>query len=135
MGAPWPHVLLVNDNENGLYLLERAVLRDYPDADMQKCLSAEEALGCWRMVRYDLIITDNRMPQMEGLDFVRAIRAQDGATPIMMLTGSAQVEATAHAAGVSDFVSTGSWEDIRARIRLLLGEASPGSSDPGLLAP
>jgi CheY-like chemotaxis protein len=125
MDAAWPHVLLVNDNENGLYLLERAVLREYPAADVRKCQSAEEALGCWRNTRYDVIITDNRMPQMEGLDLVRTIRAEDGATPIMMLTGSPLVEADARAAGVSDFLSTGSWDDIRARIRLLLGEKRP----------
>ena len=126
MAAPWPRILLVNDSENGLYLLERAVGRDYPAAEVQTCLSAEEALGRWRTARYDLIITDNRMPQMEGLEFVRVIRAEDGATPIMMLTGSPQVEADAHTAGVSAFVSTDSWDEIRARIRLLLGNASLG---------
>ena len=125
MDVAWPQVLLVNDNENGLYLLERAVLREYPSAVVRKCQSAEEALGCWRNTRYDVIITDNRMPHMEGLEFVRLIRAEDGATPIMMLTGSPTVEAEARAAGVSDFLSTGSWDDIRARIRLLLGEKHP----------
>jgi CheY-like chemotaxis protein len=123
MAAAWPRVLLVNDQENGLYLLERALLREYPSAHVQKCQSGELALECWRMMRYDLIITDNRMPQMEGLDLVRAIRAEDRQTAIMMLTGSAHVEADAHAAGVSDFVSTGSWDDIRMRIRQLLGAA------------
>ncbi len=121
MGAPWPHVLLVNDNENGLYLLERAVLREYPAADVHKVQSAEEALQHWRMARFDVIITDNRMPQMEGLDMVRVIRAEDGATPIIMLTGSAHVEKDARAAGVSDFLSSDSFNDIRSRLRLLLG--------------
>jgi len=125
MGASWPHVLLVNDQENGLYLLERAVRREYAAARVERCLSAEEALRCWRAQRYDVIITDNRMPQMEGLEFVRLIRAEDRVTPIMMLTGSGQVEAEARAAGVSDFVSTGSWDDIRARIRQLLSGGPP----------
>lgn len=125
MQTAWPHVLLVNDNESGLYLLECVVLREYPSADVKKCQSAEDALVCWQMSRYDLVITDNRMPQMEGLDFVRAIRAQDGATPIMMLTGAAQIEADAYAAGVSYFVSMESWEDIRAHIRRLVGDKPP----------
>ena len=128
MDAAWPHVLLVNDNENGLYLLEHAVRREYPGAAVQKCLSAEEALGAWRTQRYDVIITDNHMPQMEGVEMVRTIRARDGATPIMMLTGSPRIEAEARAAGVSDFLSSGSWDEIRARIRCLLGEK--GSAAP-----
>jgi CheY-like chemotaxis protein len=125
MASAWPHVLLVNDQESGLYLLQHAVVREYPDAVVRSCLSAEDALRSWRTERFDVIITDNRMPRMDGLEFVQRIRAEDGATPILMLTGSAQVEPEARAAGVSDFVSSGSWEQIRVRIRQLVG-SGPG---------
>lgn len=119
-----PQFLLVNDHENGLFLLERAVMREFPAAVVVKSRSAEEALGIWQNRKFDALITDNRMPHMEGLDMVRAIRAVDMDTPILMLTGSPQAEAEARAAGVNDFISSGSWDDIRARIRRLLRDAS-----------
>lgn len=122
--AEAPQVLLVNDHENGLFLLERAVMREFPAAVVVKSRSAEEALAFWQHRKFDAIITDNRMPQMEGLDLVRAIRAVDRATPILMLTGSPQAEADARAAGVNDFLSSGSWDDIRARIRRLFRATS-----------
>ncbi len=124
-----PRVLLVNDQENGLYLLERAVLREFPAAIVRTCCSGEEALDCWKAERFDAIFTDNRMPRMQGLDLVRAIRAEDQTTRVMMLTGCANVEADARAAGVSDFVCSGSWDVIRARIRNLLQAAAPSCSE------
>ncbi|MBN8729788.1 MAG: response regulator [Acidobacteria bacterium] len=47
-----------------------------------------EGLKQLASARPDLIITDLNMPNMDGLDFIRGVRAQSGfrATPILMLT-------------------------------------------------
>ena len=47
-----------------------------------------EGLKQLASARPDLIITDLNMPNMDGLDFIRGVRAQPGfrATPILMLT-------------------------------------------------
>ncbi len=70
----------------------------------------------------DAIITDNRMPAMDGIEMVRLIRARDQRTPIIMLTGSEQLKATALAVGVTAFLASGSWDEIRRRIREVIAE-------------
>ncbi len=39
----------------------------------------------------DIIITDLLLPEMDGIDIIRAIRAADQATPIIAVTGDAQM--------------------------------------------
>jgi CheY-like chemotaxis protein len=121
-----PRILLVNDDEDGLFLLEHAVLREFPGATILKSKSGPDALALLGTQPVEAIITDNRMPAMEGVEMVRLIRQRDGNTPILMLTGSEHMKAAALAAGVSLFVASGSWDDIRGRIReLVKGSVSP----------
>jgi two-component system response regulator GlrR len=115
-----PHILVVNDDEDALFLLHRTVLRECPDATVTGLRSAREALAFLEQQRVDAIVTDNQMPGMDGLAMVHAIRTRDPATVILMLTGSDQVRVAALSAGVNTFVSTGSWNEIRLKIRELL---------------
>lgn len=44
------------------------------------------ALECFEKHQPDLVLTDIRMPKMDGIDLVKSIRAFDGTTPIIMMT-------------------------------------------------
>jgi len=54
------------------------------------------ALAAWRSGRFALILSDCQMPQLDGLDLTRAIRAEEqvhgGHTPIIGITAGALVE-------------------------------------------
>lgn len=115
-----PRVLLVNDNEDGIFLLERAARKEFPDAMCFKCAGAAAALRLLETETVDAIITDNRMPEVTGIVMVREIRRRDAVTPILMLTGSSEIETDAIAAGVTLFFAGGNWDDIRLKIRELL---------------
>jgi CheY-like chemotaxis protein len=115
------HILLVNDDENGLYLLERATAKEFPDAIILKSRDADTALDMLDCVAVDGVVTDNRMPGMSGVDLIREVRARGRMIPILMLTGNEMAREDAMAAGASLFLSTGSWTDIRARMRELFG--------------
>jgi two-component system response regulator GlrR len=115
-----PRILVVNDDEDALFLLHRTILRECPDAAVTGLRSAGDALAFLETQQVDAIVTDNQMPGMDGLAMVHAIRARDPATIILMLTGSDQVKGAALNAGVNSFVSTGSWSEIRIKIRELL---------------
>lgn len=80
-------------------------------ADLGYAVSAavngREGLEAAARERPDLVLCDNAMPVMSGLDFVRALRARDGdaAPPVIMVSafsGEADV-AAAREAGIADY--------------------------------
>jgi len=56
--------------------------------------AADGAIGLSRFGEkpYDLVILDLMLPDMDGLEICRAIRAEDGYTPILMLTARAALQ-------------------------------------------
>jgi CheY-like chemotaxis protein len=92
------HVLLAEDNEINT-LLACAILANGADA-VQAATSAA----------FDLILMDVQMPQMDGLEATRLIRALEGQaarTPIIAMTANASQndKDACLAAGMNDFVS------------------------------
>ena len=56
--------------------------------------------------KYDLVVTDIKMPGMSGLDVLKQIRAKTEAVPVLVITAFADVETvvTAMKAGAFDFI-------------------------------
>jgi CheY-like chemotaxis protein len=50
--------------------------------------TAEEALAKYRAQPYDLVVTDFWLPGMKGDELASIIKAQDGAMPVIMVSGS-----------------------------------------------
>jgi CheY-like chemotaxis protein len=55
--------------------------------------SGEAALARFAAGLYDVVITDQRMPGMTGLEVAAAIRRIDPSLPVVLLTGGASVPA------------------------------------------
>jgi CheY-like chemotaxis protein len=51
-------------------------------------LNASEALDHLERCRYDLVLTDFRMPGMTGIELVERVRTRDTGLPVIMLTAS-----------------------------------------------
>ncbi len=68
--------------------------------------NADEALEKMRNEEYDLVVTDIRMPGMDGLELAETVKARRPWTPVVIVTGygSAADEARAKAAGVKAFL-------------------------------
>jgi CheY-like chemotaxis protein len=68
--------------------------------------NAAEALERMRESEYDLVVTDIKMPGMDGVELAEEVRARRPWTPVVIVTGygSTANEQRAHAAGVSAFV-------------------------------
>jgi CheY-like chemotaxis protein len=126
-------ILVLNDDEDGLTLLRHTLSREFPDADILGYANPAEALKVFQMERIDAVVTDNRMPQMTGIDFVRHLRAAGMAIPVVMLTGSDEKKSEAIEAGVTTFISSGSWGDIRHEIRRTIESSpAPGRENLGI---
>lgn len=107
-------------------LLRHALQREFPGVAVLEFREAEAALALLRQETVDAIVTDNRMPKISGVEFVRQLREWDRQTPIIMLTGSDEKRAEARAAGVTTFIDSGSWLEIREQIRRTLEQSGFG---------
>jgi putative two-component system response regulator len=54
--------------------------------------SPREALDLFVESRFDLVLTDIRMPEMDGLAFLREVRARDPQVPVVVVTGFATLD-------------------------------------------
>lgn len=86
MSAP-KRILLVDDDEALLQSLAEQ-LDLHEDFDTAGCASAAEALERVKSERFDLIILDVGLPDMDGRELCRAMRRSGVRTPIIMLTGA-----------------------------------------------
>jgi excisionase family DNA binding protein len=84
-GADRPRILVVDDEQAVRDLLAKTLtLADY---DVDTAADGPSALEKMRAVEYDLLITDLKMPGMDGLSVIREARRQTPELPIIVITG------------------------------------------------
>jgi CheY-like chemotaxis protein len=81
-----PTVLVVDDSEVDRRLVG-GILEMRPEYAIAYATDGVEALACIRQSSPDLIVTDLRMPNMDGLELVRTVRAECPAVPVILVTG------------------------------------------------
>jgi len=82
---PGASILLVDDNPHGL-VARRAVLEEL-GYRVHTCVSGGEALEWFIQKPVDLVITDFRMPGMDGITLITRIRELRADMPIILLSG------------------------------------------------
>ena len=85
------HLLLVEDNEELLFLMEKILSKHY------HVLIAKDGLEALNVIKdneIDIIISDVMMPEMDGLEFCRALKSnlETSHIPIILLTAKNTVE-------------------------------------------
>nr|WP_320049809.1 sigma-54 dependent transcriptional regulator [uncultured Desulfuromonas sp.] len=88
-------VLLI-DNEEGLCRMMEAVLKD-SGYQVKSYTRSFEAVEDFEANTYDLVISDIKMPGMDGLEVLQKIRAKDQRVPVIMITAYATVETSIQA--------------------------------------
>ena len=95
-------ILVVEDEDK----LRRVIELQLASAgfDVDKAASAEEGLKL--VDRADIVLTDLRLPAMDGLEFLALIRRQNSVTPVIMMTAFGSVENAVEAmkSGATDFL-------------------------------
>jgi signal transduction histidine kinase len=82
-----PHILLVDDDPALLHALPKTVSLRLPEAKIDTIDSAQGALEQIQTYHYDTIISDIRMPGMDGLELLARIHELRPGTPTLLITG------------------------------------------------
>lgn len=114
-----PVVLLVDDEED----LRRSTAQalDLEHLTVVECASAEEALDFLSEGFNGVVMTDIRMPGMDGMSLMAAARQMDADIPVIVVTGHADVQLAVRAMreGAYDFIekpfNTGHLADMARR--------------------
>lgn len=107
--APDADILVVDDTAINLTVIEG--LLKQTEIRIDTALSGEEALKYTLKKSYDLVLMDQRMPKMDGMEALQHIREQEGGqnreTPVIALTADAVQGAKSRylQAGFADYLS------------------------------
>jgi CheY-like chemotaxis protein len=82
-----PEILLVDDDSVLLESLAELIDLRIPQARVVTCLSGAAALALAASSDFHAIISDVKMPEMDGLTLMTELRRRRPATPIILLTG------------------------------------------------
>lgn len=83
--------ILLIDNEVGLCRMMEAVLRDQ-NYQVKAFTNPVQAVAEFSSGDYELVITDIKMPEMDGLEVLGHIRKRDPEVPVIMITAYATVD-------------------------------------------
>lgn len=95
MMAAGAHILVI-DNQKSLCRMLEAILGD-SGYQVTSHTNPVEALECFHPQSFSMVITDVKMPQMDGLEVLKIIKQRDEEIPVIMITGHATVEMSIHA--------------------------------------
>ncbi len=95
MSASGQRILLI-DNEEGLCRMMEAVLSD-SGYQIKAFTRSFEAVDAFNAGDYDLVISDIKMPVMDGIEVLQKIREKDKTVPVIMITAYATVETSIQA--------------------------------------
>jgi CheY-like chemotaxis protein len=83
--APTPHILIVDDNRDGL-VVRRLLLQEI-GYEVQIALSGEEGLKLYQSHRFDVVVTDFKMPRMNGIELIQRLRTLNPNARVVLLSG------------------------------------------------
>jgi len=105
MTNPRPLLLIVDDEQGILDVVSRFAER--AGFDVLTCAGGRAAIALIQTRRPDLVMVDLRMPEIGGLDILRAIRDVDAHCQAVLMTGYASVDTAVEAVklGAMDYLS------------------------------
>jgi CheY-like chemotaxis protein len=127
------HILLVDDNVSGSSA-RKTVLEELGHR-IHVAASGADALEQFSQHKYDLVVTDYKMPRMDGLELIGRLRKQTPDIPIVLISGFVDTlglnEATTGADSVIQKSANEVTHLVRAVNRLLRKKASkkPATGD------
>jgi len=132
--TPEGRVLVVDDEENIRFLLGSALRHAGFEAD--SAATGREALEAVRRHRPDVILLDVMLPDLDGFEVCRRLRAENDHTPIVFLTAQDATDQKVRGLtlGGDDYVTKPfSLEEVIARVRVSLRRVGLGRASSSVL--
>lgn len=114
-------ILIVEDDKDLAHVL--SVTLSSKGHAVQTAGGGAEAIDFLRSFKYDLVILDWMMPEVTGIDVLKAYRDRGGKAPVLMLTAKTDVadKATGLDMGADDYLTKPFHpQELLARVRALL---------------
>src|ERR1017187_9939730 len=83
--AKTPEILLVDDNRQGL-VARKSLLQEL-GYNISTATNGDEALELFSKQNFDVVVTDFKMPRMDGIELIKRIRSAQAGTRIILLSG------------------------------------------------
>jgi CheY-like chemotaxis protein len=84
--AATKRVLVVDDEDKILFVVRHALARLGAECQVQTARNGRQALEMARSTSFDLVVTDLRMPEMDGIQLTRALRGLDSDPVVIWMT-------------------------------------------------
>ncbi|BBO71778.1 hypothetical protein DSCA_57080 [Desulfosarcina alkanivorans] len=99
-----PHILVMEDDLSVAQGLEMVLREDGFDVNLAG--TGELAMEAFRQKRFDLLVADLRLPDIDGMDVIRRIKAETPDTEVIVITGYGTTATAVEAMklGVADFL-------------------------------
>ena len=114
-------LLLIEDDKLTAEFVKRGLNEDGHTVD--HCINGSEGATLARVNPYDALILDLNLPDTNGYEVLKQLRAEGWGTPILMLTASSRTESVVEGLnlGADDYLTKPfAIEELKARIRALL---------------
>lgn len=83
-------IILVDDDKHAIETLSKLLSEDGYEVDV--CFNGKEAMEKMKRSRYDVIVTDLRMPEMGGLELLKNIKKINPELPVIIITAFGEVD-------------------------------------------
>jgi CheY-like chemotaxis protein len=121
------HRILVVDDERDMRYLTRAFLEHaFPGVLVSEAVDGASALALLARQRFDVVVSDYRMPGMDGFTLLsKAAPVPAGRCILMTAYADKALQARAHEAGFHYIEKAGDPENVVDAVRRLLARAGP----------
>jgi DNA-binding NtrC family response regulator len=101
------HTIVIIDDETDLLDLLKLILTEKTDYTILTTSDPKQALDWCREYNADVLISDLRMPQMEGIELLKLLKTQDKSIPFIIMTAFGTIESAVEAMrqGAFDYIT------------------------------
>ena len=129
--AKKPEIMVIDDNEWIRDTLKQLLARSGYQVDVAD--NGRVGINKLKSKRYDVVLTDIQMPEMDGIELLKQIKEYDPTIPVVMITGFPTVDTAIQAMrqGASDFITKPfRYEQINMVVDKLVKEREVGEKGP-----